>query len=144
MLVEAVTTKPTRIETLSLAQIQLLEAPFMKLCKFINNTYALTDLNLRQMHMPVKLFAKMIKAIQKNRKLRYLNLQDNTLIDYKADKYDLYLLGLGADDDEGENFDAEDPEPKANKKFAASRKKKGDNKPKVKTVPLYRAKRASR
>ena len=104
-----------------------------EVCKYINNTYALTDLNLRQMHMPVKLFAKMIKAIQKNRKLRYLNLQDNTLIDYKADKYDLYLLGLGADDEDGGHEEVEEPpEPKPNKKFA-SRKKAGNDKPKIKT-----------
>ena len=79
----------------------MLDEPFTQLCKYINSTYALVDLNLRQMHMPVKVFAKMIKAISKNRKLRYLNLQDNTLIDEKADKYDLYLLGL----EDEEEFD---------------------------------------
>ncbi len=135
-LIEAITTKPTHIETLSLAQVQLLEAPFTQLCKYINSSYSLVDLNIRQMHMPVKVFAKMIKTIQKNRKLRYLNLQDNTLVDNKADKYDLYLLGLGEDADPdmpaGGDDDGGEAEPKPNKKLLALRRKKGVTAPKVK------------
>ena len=112
-LVDAIVAKPTHLETLSLSQIQILEEPFYSLCKYVNQTYSLVDLNVSEMHMGVRIFAAMIKAISRNRKLQYLNLQGNTLVDAKADLYDLYLLGLEDEDNDhgnGGDHDA-DPEP---------------------------------
>ena len=44
------------------------------------------------MHLDVKLFARVLKSISENRKLQSLDIQGNSIIDSKADRYDGYLF----------------------------------------------------
>ena len=60
----------------------------------------------------------MLTAISKNRKLQYLNLQGNSLVDSKADKYDDYVFDVdeietrNVSDDEGDSKPATKDGPK--------------------------------
>ena len=49
-------------------------------------------MNLRFLNIPVRDFAMFLPALAVNRKLQYLNLAGNTLVDSNCDIYDLYPL----------------------------------------------------
>ena len=89
--------------------------------------------------MPVRVFAIILPFIAENRKLQYLNLSGNTLVDNNADAYDLFnldalnaaYLGTAKADD--------------SKKQGAQKKQAGkdtaaptDNNPEKKKKPLKR------
>lgn len=44
------------------------------------------------MNIPVREFAALLPIIAENRKLQYLNISGNTLVDANADAYDLFPL----------------------------------------------------
>lgn len=58
----------------------------------MNKNYSLKDLNLRHLNFPVREFAVILPFIAENRKLQYLNISGNTLVDNNADVYDLFNL----------------------------------------------------
>ena len=77
---------------MSLANMKLDTEAFKNLCAYLNKNYALKDLNLRFLNIPVRDFAMFLPALAANRKLQYLNLAGNTLVDSNCDAYDLYPL----------------------------------------------------
>ena len=44
------------------------------------------------MNIPVRDFAAFLPVLAENRKLQYLNISGNTLVDANADAYDLFPL----------------------------------------------------
>lgn len=80
------------LEKLSLANLKLDTLAFKYLCAYLNKNYSLSDLNLRQLNMPVRKFAVFLPFLAENRKLQYLNISGNTLIDNNADVYDLFNI----------------------------------------------------
>ena len=80
------------LEKLSLANVKLDIDAFKSLCQYMNKNYSLKDLNLRHLNFPVREFAMILPFIAENRKLQYLNISGNTLVDNNADAYDLFNL----------------------------------------------------
>ena len=70
--------------------------------------------------MPVRVFAIILPFIAENRKLQYLNLSGNTLVDNNADAYDLFnldalnaaYLGTAKADDSKKQGGQKKPAPK--------------------------------
>ena len=113
------------IEKLSIANIKLDVDAFKMLCAYLKKNYSLKDLNLRQLNIPVREFAIFLPALAENRKLQYLNISGNTIVDANADIYDNFDL-----DGLNEQYSGQAPKEEGKAKAGAPKKGGKDDAPK--------------